>query len=86
MCETFEEIFKRVQFKELAISKCSLGEEATVSIFDMLEYYESANKLKINMTVDLTGRGGDAFQRYIAKVTTLIYLRMLFLCVLTNLL
>nr|XP_017095634.2 mucin-5AC isoform X1 [Drosophila bipectinata] len=47
-CEALEEIFKRVQYKCIDLSDCTLDENCLTALFQMIEYYEAANELDIS--------------------------------------
>ncbi|KAH8248839.1 hypothetical protein KR032_003547 [Drosophila birchii] len=47
-CEALEEIFKRIQYKCIDLSDCSLDESCLMALFQMIEYYEAANELDIS--------------------------------------
>lgn len=68
MCETFEEIFRRVQFLEVTLNSCVIGDDAAASLFDMIEYYESTIRFKMNISFGIESRGWNAFKRYLTKV------------------
>ncbi|XP_070075766.1 uncharacterized protein [Drosophila takahashii] len=47
-CEALEEIFKRIQYKCIDLSDCTLDESCLMALFQMIEYYEAANELDIS--------------------------------------
>ncbi|KAH8305433.1 hypothetical protein KR018_005015 [Drosophila ironensis] len=47
-CEALEEIFKRVQYKCIDLSDCTLDESSLMALFQMIEYYEAAYELDIS--------------------------------------
>ncbi|KAH8350712.1 hypothetical protein KR084_004730 [Drosophila pseudotakahashii] len=47
-CEALEEIFKRIQYKCIDLSDCTLDESSLMALFQMIEYYEAANELDIS--------------------------------------
>ncbi|KQS70627.1 myb-like protein U isoform X2 [Drosophila erecta] len=56
-CEALEEIFKRIQYKCIDLSDCTLDESCLMALFQMIEYYEAANELDISYNkVEMTKR------------------------------
>ncbi|XP_016987491.1 uncharacterized protein LOC108050348 isoform X2 [Drosophila rhopaloa] len=47
-CEALEEIFKRIQYKCIDLSDCTLDESCLMALFQMIEYYEAGNELDIS--------------------------------------
>ncbi|XP_017069795.2 LOW QUALITY PROTEIN: serine-rich adhesin for platelets [Drosophila eugracilis] len=47
-CEALEEIFKRIQYKCIDLSDCTLDETCLMALFQMIEYYEAAYELDIS--------------------------------------
>ncbi|KAH8409880.1 hypothetical protein KR009_000299 [Drosophila setifemur] len=47
-CEALEEIFKRIQYKCIDLSDCTLDESCLMALFQMIEYYEAAYELDIS--------------------------------------
>ncbi|XP_043950309.2 mucin-19 isoform X2 [Drosophila biarmipes] len=47
-CEALEEIFKRIQYKCIDLSDCTLDESCLTALFQMIEYYEAAVELDIS--------------------------------------
>lgn len=70
-CETLEEVFRRVQFRTIDLEATKLEEEGAVTIFDMIEYYESCMKLNISYSKNLGQRGWQACSRMIRKTPCL---------------
>lgn len=70
-CETLEEVFRRVQFRTIDLEATKLEEEGAVTIFDMIEYYESCMKLNISYSKNLGQRGWQACSRMIRKTSCL---------------
>ncbi|XP_074662290.1 uncharacterized protein LOC141914863 isoform X2 [Tubulanus polymorphus] len=70
-CETLEEILKRVQFKTIDLEATHLDDEGAGAIFDMIEYYESANKLNISFNRNIGTRGWQACSKMLKKTPCL---------------
>ncbi|CAH0384748.1 unnamed protein product [Bemisia tabaci] len=70
-CEALEEIFKRVQFVVLNVGSTCLDDEAATSLFDMLEYYESATHLVLSDNHLIDSRGWQACSRMIKRMRCL---------------
>uniref|UniRef100_UPI00358E7811 protein phosphatase 1 regulatory subunit 37-like n=1 Tax=Myxine glutinosa TaxID=7769 RepID=UPI00358E7811 len=66
-CETLEEIFKRLQFKEVNVESTGLDEDGASALFDMIEYYESAVHLNISCNKHIGLRGWQAAASLIKK-------------------
>ncbi|XP_052837768.1 mucin-5AC isoform X1 [Drosophila gunungcola] len=47
-CEALEEIFKRIQYKCIDLSDCTLDESCLMALFQMIEYYEACYELDIS--------------------------------------
>ena len=73
-CESFEEIFKRIQFNKINLEATSLNDESSVILFDMLEYYESAKQLNISYNPDIEVQGWQACANMIRKAECLEHL------------
>lgn len=56
-CESLEEILKRVRYKSIDVSGCSLNDTTASALFDMIEYYEAANELDISNNPRIEWRG-----------------------------
>jgi protein phosphatase 1 regulatory subunit 37 len=56
-CEALEELFKRVKYKAIDLTSCSLDDVSASAIFDMIEYYEAANELNISENSNIKNRG-----------------------------
>ncbi|KAJ1527568.1 hypothetical protein ONE63_007533 [Megalurothrips usitatus] len=72
--ESLEEILKRIQFITLSLENTSLDDEGAVAVFDMIEYYESANQLNISGNQNISARGWQACSRMIKKTQCLEHL------------
>ncbi|KAK3548181.1 hypothetical protein QTP70_005193 [Hemibagrus guttatus] len=66
-CESLEEIFKRVQFKVVDLEQTNLDEDGASSLFDMIEYYESATHLNISFNKHIGTRGWQAAAHMMRK-------------------
>lgn len=55
--ETLEELFKRVKYKLIDLTSCSLDDVSASAIFDMIEYYEATNELNISENSNIKNRG-----------------------------
>ncbi|XP_073706570.1 protein phosphatase 1 regulatory subunit 37 [Garra rufa] len=73
-CESLEEIFKRVQFKVVDLEQTNLDEDGASSLFDMIEYYESATHLNISSNKHIGTRGWQAAAHMMRKTSSLQYL------------
>jgi protein phosphatase 1 regulatory subunit 37 len=71
VCETLEEVFRRVRFRCIDIESTSLEEETAVIMFDLLDYYESCQRLNISYNKNLGVRGWQACARFMKKTATL---------------
>ncbi|CRK96223.1 CLUMA_CG009650, isoform A [Clunio marinus] len=56
-CEALEELFKRVKYKVIDFTSCSLDDVSASAIFDMIEYYEACNELNISENPGIKNRG-----------------------------
>lgn len=56
-CEALEELFKRVKYKAIDLTSCSLDDVSATAIFDMIEYYEACNELNISENINIKNRG-----------------------------
>jgi protein phosphatase 1 regulatory subunit 37 len=56
-CEALEELFKRVKYKAIDLTSCSLDDVSATTIFDMIEYYEACNELNISENSNIKNRG-----------------------------
>lgn len=56
-CEALEELFKRVKYKAIDLTSCSLDDVSATAIFDMIEYYEACNDLNISENINIKNRG-----------------------------
>ncbi|KAK7103839.1 hypothetical protein V1264_018657 [Littorina saxatilis] len=70
-CETFEEILRRVQFKNIDLESCHLDDESAVAWFDMIEFYESAVHFNISFNKNISVRGWQACSRLIRRTPCL---------------
>jgi hypothetical protein len=59
-CEALEELFKRVKYKLIDVTSCSLDDVSATSLFDMIEYYEACNELNISENANIKNRGWQA--------------------------
>ena len=56
-CEALEELFKRVKYRTIDLTSCSLDDISATSLFDMIEYYEACNELNISGNTNIKNRG-----------------------------
>lgn len=56
-CEALEELFKRVKYRTIDLTSCSLDDVSATAIFDMIEYYEATNELNISENSNIKNRG-----------------------------
>lgn len=56
-CEALEELFKRVKYRTIDLTSCSLDDISATSLFDMIEYYEACNELNISENTNIKNRG-----------------------------
>ena len=56
-CEALEVLFKRVKYKSIDLTSCSLDDISATAIFDMIEYYEACNELNISENSNIKNRG-----------------------------
>lgn len=56
-CEALEELFKRVKYRSIDLTSCSLDDVSATAIFDMIEYYEACNELNISENSNIKNRG-----------------------------
>ncbi|KAG5679345.1 hypothetical protein PVAND_008917 [Polypedilum vanderplanki] len=56
-CEALEELFKRVRYRSIDLTSCSLDDVSATSLFDMIEYYEACNELNISENSNIKNRG-----------------------------
>ncbi|XP_070490104.1 protein phosphatase 1 regulatory subunit 37 [Chironomus tepperi] len=56
-CEALEELFKRVKYRSIDLTSCSLDDISATSLFDMIEYYEACNELNISENTNIKNRG-----------------------------
>ncbi|KAH9375876.1 hypothetical protein HPB48_017394 [Haemaphysalis longicornis] len=73
-CEAMEDIFKAVQFDTISLESCHLDDEGAATVFDMIEYYESARKLNISHNRNIDCRGWQACSRMLKKTPCLQHL------------
>jgi protein phosphatase 1 regulatory subunit 37 len=59
-CEALEELFKRVKYRAIDVTSCSLDDSSASSLFDMIEYYEACNELNISENTNIKSRGWQA--------------------------
>ncbi|KAK6295676.1 hypothetical protein J4Q44_G00333890 [Coregonus suidteri] len=74
VCESLEEVFKRVQFKVVDLEQTNLDEDGASALFDMIEYYESATHLNISFNKHIGTRGWQAAAHMMRKTSSLQYL------------
>lgn len=78
-CESLEEILKRVRYKSIDVSGCSLDDTTASALFDMIEYYEAANELDISNNPRIEQRGLQVGGREEGNgISVLIYSSLLF--------
>lgn len=73
-CEAMEDIFKAMQFDSISLEACHLDDEGAATVFDMIEYYESARKLNISHNRNIDCRGWQACSRMLKKTPCLQHL------------
>ncbi|XP_065292678.1 protein phosphatase 1 regulatory subunit 37-like [Dermacentor albipictus] len=73
-CEAMEDIFKAMQFDSISLEACHLDDEGAATVFDMIEYYESARKLNISHNRNIDSRGWQACSRMLKKTPCLQHL------------
>ncbi|XP_077522638.1 uncharacterized protein LOC144133422 isoform X1 [Amblyomma americanum] len=73
-CEAMEDIFKAMQFDSISLESCHLDDEGAATVFDMIEYYESARKLNISHNRNIDSRGWQACSRMLKKTPCLQHL------------
>lgn len=56
-CEALEELFKRLKYRAIDLTSCSLDDVSATAIFDMIEYYEACNELNISENTNIKNRG-----------------------------
>lgn len=56
-CEALEELFKRVKYRAIDLTSCSLDDVSATALFDMIEYYEACNELNISENPNIKNRG-----------------------------
>lgn len=56
-CEALEELFKRIKYRAIDVTACSLDDSSASSLFDMIEYYEACNELNISENSNIKTRG-----------------------------
>jgi len=56
-CEALEELFKRVKYKTIDLTSCSLDDVSATAIFDMIEYYEACNEINFSENPNIKNRG-----------------------------
>lgn len=56
-CEALEELFKRLKYRSIDLTSCSLDDVSATSLFDMIEYYEACNDLNISENTNIKNRG-----------------------------
>ncbi|XP_046387438.1 protein phosphatase 1 regulatory subunit 37 [Ischnura elegans] len=70
-CEPLEEVLKRVQFDTISLEGSFLEDEASVAMFDMVEYYEAAKQLNISSNDHIGPRGWQACSQMLKKTRCL---------------
>lgn len=66
-CEALEELFKRVKYRSIDLTSCSLDDVSATAIFDMIEYYEACNELNISENINIKNRGWQSCKYTIAE-------------------
>lgn len=69
--EALEEVFKRVQFVAINLADTSLDDEGSTALFDIIEYYESVEKLNISHNKNISMRGWQNCCRMIKRTQCL---------------
>ncbi|GAU88735.1 hypothetical protein RvY_01374 [Ramazzottius varieornatus] len=67
LIDTFEPIFMRMCFEELNLTNCLPNDDVAVSIMDMLEYYQMADKLVISSNRKLEFRAWLTIAKVLKK-------------------
>ncbi|XP_063992639.1 uncharacterized protein LOC135170596 [Diachasmimorpha longicaudata] len=70
-CEPLEELFKRIQFRKIDLEHSDLTDESAETLFDMIEYYESAKHVNISSNGNIGTRGWQACGQMIKKTLCL---------------
>lgn len=70
-CEPLEEILKRIQFRQIDLESSGLTDESAETLFDMIEYYESAKHVNISCNGNIGTRGWQACAQMIKKTRCL---------------
>ncbi|XP_015118892.1 uncharacterized protein LOC107042371 [Diachasma alloeum] len=70
-CEPLEELFKRIQFRKIDLEHSGLTDESAETLFDMIEYYESAKHVNISSNGNIGTRGWQACGQMIKKTLCL---------------
>ncbi|KAF4517914.1 hypothetical protein B566_EDAN005979 [Ephemera danica] len=71
VCETLEEILKRLRFDTINLEDTHISEEGAVALFEMVEYYEACQTLNISKNESIQARGWQACSRMIKKTQCL---------------
>jgi hypothetical protein len=67
--EAIEEIFKRLSFKTIDLESCSLEDDSTgATLFEILEYYDTCEKLILASCRSVSVLGWQTLSKYIRKV------------------
>lgn len=74
--DALEAVMRKVQFRRLEIDHATIDDEGAEAIFDMIEYYESANVLSIAGPRQFGIRGWQAASRMIKKSADLTELEV----------
>ncbi|XP_078490190.1 uncharacterized protein LOC100186281 [Ciona intestinalis] len=69
--ETLESVFKRVQFVIMDLEATNLDDDSAASLFDMIEYYESAVNVLIGFNRNLGTNGWQAAAHMMRKMSCL---------------
>lgn len=73
-CEALEELFKRVKYKAIDLTSCSLDDVSATAIFDMIEYYEACHELNISENPNIKNRGWQSCKFPCLSVFFLLFL------------
>ena len=73
-CESLEALLKRVRYRSIDVSGCSLDDTTGTALFDMIEYYEATNELDISNNPRIGPRGLQACANMVKKCLSLVAL------------
>ncbi|CAI4229762.1 unnamed protein product [Auanema sp. JU1783] len=74
--EALEEIFKRVQFDTLDFEYTFLNDECLIALSEMLEFYDSTERLNLSFNRDISSYGWTMFFRCLRYCTSLRVLNL----------